>query len=102
MALYLILAFVVVQRLAELSLSARNTRLLKAQGGIETGARHYPLFILLHTSWLLAILLTTRAHAPVHWPALMAFVALQLGRLWVIASLGGSGRPASLAFPASH
>jgi len=67
MALYIIIALVALQRLVELLLARRNTRLLKSQGGIETGAHHYPLFILLHTSWLLAILLTTPAHAPVNW-----------------------------------
>jgi len=87
-ALYIIIVLVALQRLAELWLAARNTRLLKAQGGIETGARHYPLFILLHASWLLAILLTTPADAPVNWWILSAFVILQLGRLWVIVTLG--------------
>ena len=86
--LYLIIALVALQRLAEMWLAARNTNLLKAQGGIETGARHYPLFILLHASWLLAILLTTPADAKVNWWILAAFVLLQLGRIWVIATLG--------------
>lgn len=88
MALYVIIVLVALQRLAELWLAARNTRLLKAQGAIETGARHYPLFILLHASWLLAILLTTPANAPVNWWMLLVFVFLQLGRLWVIISVG--------------
>ena len=88
MALYLIIALVALQRLAELQLANHNTRLLKAEGGIETGARHYPLFILLHTSWLLAILFTTPADANVNWWLLVAFVLLQLGRIWVIVTLG--------------
>lgn len=87
-ALYLIIALVAVQRLAELRLAARNTRLLKAEGAIETGSRHYPLFMLLHASWLLAILLSTPANAHVNWWMLLVFVFLQLGRLWVVISLG--------------
>jgi len=87
-AFYAIMALVALQRLAELLLATRNTRLLKAEGAIETGARHYPLFILLHASWLLAILLTTPADAKVNWWILLAFVLLQLGRVWVIATLG--------------
>jgi len=86
--LYIIITLVALQRMAEMRLAAHNTRLLKAQGGIETGARHYPLFILLHSSWLLAILLTTPADAPVNWWLLSVFVVLQLGRIWVIATLG--------------
>jgi methyltransferase len=87
-ALYIIIALVALQRIAEMRLAARNTRLLKAKGGIETGARHYPLFILLHGSWLLAILVTTSADAKVNWWLFAAFVLLQLGRIWVIATLG--------------
>src|SRR4029077_2772995 len=87
-AFYVIMTLVALQRLAELLLATRNTHLLKAQGAIETGARHYPLFILLHGSWLLAILLTTPADAPVNSWLLMAFIILQIGRIWVIASLG--------------
>jgi len=88
MALTLIIALVALQRLGELCLATHNTSLLKAQGGIETGARHYPLFILLHASWLLAILLTTQADAQVNWWMLAAFVILQLGRVWVVTTLG--------------
>src|SRR4029077_17231643 len=87
-AFYVIMTLVALQRLAELLLATRNTHLLKAQGGIETGARHYPLFILLHASWLLAILLTTPADAKVNWWPLSAFLLLQLGRVWVITTLG--------------
>ena len=86
--LYLIIALVTLQRLAELLLATSNTRWLKSHGGIETGAKHYPLFIILHTSWLLAILLTTPVNAVVNWWVLSAFVILQLGRVWVIATLG--------------
>jgi len=88
MWLYLIIALVALQRLAEMRLAARNTRLLKAEGAIEIGAQHYPLFILLHTSWLLAILFTTPENTLVNWWLLSAFGILQLGRVWVIATLG--------------
>ena len=87
-ALYIIIALVALQRLAEVWLAARNTRLLKTRGGVETGARHYPLFILLHGSWLLAIILTTPANAAVNWWMLSAFILLQSGRVWIIATLG--------------
>ena len=88
MALYLIIALVALLRLAELLLSAHNTHLLKAQGGIEIGAGHYPLFVILHSSWLFAILLATPANAAVNLWILFAFAILQLGRVWVILTLG--------------
>lgn len=86
--LYWVLAFVVLQRLAELAWASSNTRRLLARGGRETGARHYPLFVLLHASWLLAIALTVPADTVPNWPLLGLFALLQLGRVWVIATLG--------------
>lgn len=85
---HVVLAFVVVQRLAELVWSARNTRRLLARGAREVGARHYPLFVLLHGSWLIALALIVPAETPPHWPLLGAFALLQLLRIWVVITLG--------------
>src|SRR5437868_4907064 len=81
-------ALVALQRLAELVLANRNTRWLKKQGGIERGARHYPLFVLLHGSWWLAILSLTPSNRQLNSTLLILFAGLQLARLWVMASLG--------------
>lgn len=82
-----ILALVTAQRLGELVLARKNTARLMAQGGVETGAAHYPLIVALHAAWL-AGLFVLAWDRPVngYWMAL--FVLLQLGRVWVIASLG--------------
>jgi len=79
---------VVIQRLAELGLAARNTRRLLARGGREVGAGHYPLFILLHASWLVAIAAATPLRTQPFWPLIGVFAVLQLLRVWVIATLG--------------
>jgi methyltransferase len=83
-----ILALVVAQRLAELALAARNTRRLIARGGREVGREHYPLFILLHASWLIAIAATTPPDRQPMWALIGVFALLQLLRVWVIATLG--------------
>jgi methyltransferase len=49
-----LIAFLLAQRLAELAFAQFNTGRLRAKGGIEFGAAHYPLMIVLHGSWLLA------------------------------------------------
>jgi methyltransferase len=85
---YAIIFLVVLQRLAELVLANRNTRRLKAKGAVEIGARHYPLIVLLHTAWLLAVLWLLPAPLEISWPWLAIFVLLQAARIWVIASLG--------------
>lgn len=87
-AFHLVLAFLVVQRLAELVLARRNTARLLAEGAVEHGRGHYPLFILLHGGWLVALVLLAPADAAIHLPLFIVFVVLQLGRVWVITSLG--------------
>ena len=82
-----VLLLVAAQRLGELFLARRNAAWLKAQGGVEVGAGHYPLFVLLHAGWLVAIWLRAPAAEPI-WPLLAVFVGLQAARVWVIRSLG--------------
>jgi methyltransferase len=81
-----LVAFLIVQRLAELGLAQRNTARLRAQGGVEFGAAHYPLMVALHAFWLLGLWMLghDRSVDPI-W--LAVFILLQAGRLWVIASL---------------
>jgi methyltransferase len=49
------LVLVVLQRVAELLLSARNARRLRARGGREHGRGHFPLLVLVHTAFPLAL-----------------------------------------------
>lgn len=83
----LLLAFITLQRLAELLLARRNTRRLLAEGGVEFGRSHYPWMLALHSAWLVG--LWWLGHARSVDPLLLGvFILLQAGRLWVIASLG--------------
>ena len=88
LAVYIILAVVAVQRLAEVVYAERNTRALRGRGAVEVGRGHYPLIVVLHAAWLMAIVLWLPVNAMIYWPALALFVLLQLGRTWVIATLG--------------
>jgi len=82
-----ILAFVTLQRLAELLLAKANTQRLLAMGAIEHGRSHYPLIVAVHASWLISLWWLAPGRA-IHWPFLILFGLLQLGRLWVIRTLG--------------
>jgi methyltransferase len=83
-----LVALVLLQRLGELWLAARNTRRLRAAGGIEYGARHYPLIVGLHGAWLASLFfLIPGDTAPNLW-LLGVFALLQIARIWVMASLG--------------
>jgi methyltransferase len=85
---FALVAFIALQRLAELAWAARNTRRLRAADAVEIGAAHYPLFVLLHGGWLLSLALLVPADAPLDPWLLAAFALLQVGRLWAIATLG--------------
>lgn len=82
-----LIAFLVAQRLAELGLAQWNTHRLRQAGAVEFGAAHYHLVVALHAFWLLGLWMLghDRPVAP-FW--LFVFVLLQVGRVWVIASLG--------------
>ena len=82
-----VLAFVTIQRLAELLLSRRNTKRLMGRGAYEVAPGHYPFLVTLHASWL-AVLWFLGPGPPVEIVPLILFALLQLARVWVIATLG--------------
>jgi methyltransferase len=83
----LFLAYLVVQRLAELLLARRNTERLMRRGAREVGAGHYPAIVALHTGWI-ACLVLFGYDQPVAWTWLAVFVVLQFFRFWTLATLG--------------
>ena len=87
-AAYVILGLVVLQRLAELVYAERNTAALKRRGAVEIGRAHYPLVVLLHAAWLVAIAALLPAEPRIDWPLIGVFAVLQGLRIWVLATLG--------------
>ena len=82
-----ILGFVTLQRLAELRLADRNSRRLLQEGAVEYSRGHYPFIVALHMLWLAALWWWAPGQ-PIDLRLLVLFVLLQLGRVWVIATLG--------------
>jgi methyltransferase len=88
-AAFVLLCFATLQRLAELVHARRNTRRLLAEGAVEIGADHYPLLVMLHASWLIALwVLVVSGHATIWWPAVAGYAAAEIARAWVMRSLG--------------
>ena len=87
-AALIIVGVMALQRLGELLYARRNTRLLLARGAIEVGRAHYPLIVVLHASWLIAIVVMLPPSPPIYWPAIAALIGLQGLRLWVVVALG--------------
>ncbi len=83
----LILALVTLQRLSELVIARRNTAALLARGAYEVSPGHYPLIVAVHAGWLAALWWLAPGR-PISWPLIGLFLLLQLGRVWVLATLG--------------
>ena len=98
-ALYVVLALVALQRLAELVYAERNTRTLLARGASEFARWQHPLFVALHAGWLLALLAFVPAHRSPQWALIALFFALQGLRLWVLASLGPAWTTRIISLP---
>jgi methyltransferase len=82
-----ILGFVTLQRLVELPIAKANTARLLAAGGREVGAGHYPAIVTLHIAWL-ASLWWFALGRPISLPLLALFVLVEVGRVWVLRTLG--------------
>jgi len=86
--LYWTLGLVALQRFIELAHAQSNTARLRRLGAVEADAQGYPLYVLLHAAWLASLAALVPAATPPYWPLLGVFALLQLGRVWVIVSLG--------------
>jgi methyltransferase len=89
----LLVAAVAFERVAELVVARRNLAWSKAQGGVEFGASHYPIMVVLHTGLLVGALVEVIGlHRPflpaLGWPMLAIVVAAQGLRWWCITTLG--------------
>jgi methyltransferase len=82
-----LLAFVTLHRLVELPIAAANRKRLIAAGGYEVGAGHYPLLVAVHAAWL-ATLWWLAPGRPIDLPFLALFVLIEIGRIWVLRTLG--------------
>lgn len=96
-----LIAFIAAQRLAELFLARRNTARLLAAGAIEFGRSHYYLIVALHAAWLAGLWVLGRDR-PIDPLFLIAFILLQAGRGWVIASLGRRWTTRIIVMPGEH
>jgi methyltransferase len=93
-ALYVALVLAVgLERIAELVVSNRHVAWALARGGVESGQRHYPVMVVVHTALLAGcvaeVLLADRPFLPaLGWPMLALVLAAQALRWWCIRTLG--------------
>jgi methyltransferase len=90
--IHIFLLVLAAERGLELFLARRNQILMRNSGGIEYGAAFSKVIVIFHTCWFAAFALEASIRGAVppvspEAPAL-AFLFLQSGRYWCIASLG--------------
>jgi methyltransferase len=88
----LLIGAVAVERLAELVVTKRNRAWSQAHGGVEFGAGHYPVMVMLHVGLLAGcviepIVLHRPFVAAVGWPMLAMVIVAQALRWWCIGTL---------------
>lgn len=92
-AFTVVVALVGLERVAELVVSRRNAAWSLDRGGRESGQGHYPAMVVLHTGFLVAMLVEAWLRRPdvapgLAWTMLALVVAAQALRWWCIAVLG--------------
>ncbi|MFC7490307.1 MULTISPECIES: isoprenylcysteine carboxyl methyltransferase family protein [unclassified Knoellia] len=92
-AFVVLVLLVALERLAELVVSKRNAAWSLSRGGVETGQGHYPVMVVLHTGFLVAMLAEAFIRRPevpsaLAWSMLVVVLAAQALRWWCILTLG--------------
>ena len=97
------ISFFIVQRLSELFVAKRNEKWLRSQGAIEYGKQHYSLIILLHTFFIISMIVENFERTKSNLDALflLLFVFLICLKIWVISSLGKYWNTKILRIPGS-
>ena len=79
---------VLTQRALEEAYSQYNSRHLLLQGAREEGRDFYPVVAATHLCWIAGLALLVPVNTPLNLPPILAFLALQPLRYWIIGSLG--------------
>ena len=84
----IIALIILIQRGAEELYSARNTQALIAAGAREAGRSYYPVVATTHLAWIASLFFLIPATATTSYRLAVVYIALQVVRYWVIATLG--------------
>jgi methyltransferase len=92
------------ERVVELFTSLRHARWAFEHGGVESGRGHYPAMVMLHTGLLVGSLaevwlLGRPFIALLGWPMLAIALLCQVGRIWIIRSLGNQWNTRIIVVP---
>ncbi len=90
---FVLITFVILQRLLELRLAKSNTKALLKRGATEFGRNHYWLLVTMHTLFFVSLLVEGISHplelSKIWYFYIFIFALAQMGRIWVIRTLNG-------------
>ncbi|MCC6275825.1 MAG: hypothetical protein IT569_08195 [Leptospiraceae bacterium] len=87
----IIFTIVAVQRISELFLSRKNTKIAISKGAIEFGRNHYFLFFILHMGWMVSWAFESLKYgslSPIWTLCAIVFIFAEFLRYWAIQTLG--------------
>ena len=85
----LFICFVIFQRLFELVVARRNEKWARSQGAVEYGQKHYPYIVLLHTLFIISMIVEYfYKGGNFNYILMLVFLLLIALKIWVISSLG--------------
>jgi methyltransferase len=90
MAFILFISFVILLRIAELTLSKSNEKWLLQNGAVEYGQRHYPFIVALHILLIISMIFEYSRQSDPNFSLffIIFFFILLAFKTWVICSLG--------------
>lgn len=92
MLFFLMFTFIIIQRMIELWIAKKNEKWMLRNGGVEYGQNHYKIMVFIHILFFLSLLLEVIVFERMlseFWSLLLSlFALLQIGRIWVIFTLG--------------
>ena len=98
----LFICFVISQRLIELIIAKKNEKWVRSRGAVEYGQNHYPFIILLHTMFIISMVIEYFWRSGIFTSILLwVFFVLEILKAWVISSLGKYWNTKILRVPGS-
>lgn len=90
MVFLIFLSFVILLRIGELILSKHNEKWLLKNGAVEYGKEHYPFIVILHTSFILSLIIEyyTKANFTYSLWLIILYILLIILKTNVLLSLG--------------
>ncbi|MFT4414153.1 isoprenylcysteine carboxyl methyltransferase family protein [Fredinandcohnia humi] len=106
MVFWIFISLLAIQRVIELMIAKRNEKSIIKQGGYEVGHSHYKYMVLMHVMFFVSFLYEVsyfdKELSTMYRILLPFFLLTQVGRVWVIYSLGMFWNTKIMILPASQ